>query len=121
VRTPRELVHELVETYNAKSLDRLLGLYAEDATYWDPFHRDGVGGREAIADVLRGLFELFPDERMEIAALAADGTHAVAEFRSTGTARSGSRFEFEFTEVYEVHDGQIVSCRVYIDIAAVPT
>ena len=32
------------------------------------------------------LFESFPNERMSIVTLAADETHAVAEFRSTGTA-----------------------------------
>ena len=118
--TPRELVHELVEAYNEKSLERLLGLYRPDAAYWDPFHRDGVVGRDAIRGVLEGLFDAFPDERMAIAAIAADDAHAVAEFRSTGTAKSGRPFELEFTEVYEVQDGQIASCRVYVDTRAVP-
>jgi steroid delta-isomerase-like uncharacterized protein len=120
MRTPKEVVHELVDAYNAKSLARLLALYCPDARFWDPFHRDGVVGREAIADVLRGLFQSFPDERMSIATLAADETHAVAEFRSTGTSRGGQPFELEFTEVFEVNDGQIASCRVYIDTQAVP-
>jgi len=120
MRTPKEVVHELVEAYNAKSLERLLALYRPDARFWDPFHRDGVVGKEAIADVLRGLFESVPDERMSIVTLAADDAYAVAEFRSTGTTRAGEPFELEFTEVYEVDDGQIASCRVYIDTQAVP-
>jgi ketosteroid isomerase-like protein len=118
--TPKELVHELVEAYNAKSLERLLTLYSPDARFWDPFHRGGVTGREEIAGVLGGLFESFPDERMSILTLAADDTYAVAEFRSTGTSRGGRPFELEFTEVYEVNDGKIASCRVYIDTQAVP-
>jgi ketosteroid isomerase-like protein len=77
-------------------------------------------GREAIADVLRSLFESFPDERMSIVALAADDACAVAEFRSTGTTRGGKPFELEFTEVYELNHGQIASCHVYIDTQAVP-
>jgi steroid delta-isomerase-like uncharacterized protein len=120
MRTPKEVVGELVEAYNAKSLERLLALYSPDARFWDPFHRDGVAGRDEIADVLTGLFDSFPDERMSIVSVAADDTYAVAEFRSTGTARSGQPFELEFTEVYEVNHGQIVSCRVYIDTQAVP-
>ena len=119
MRTPKDVVRELVDAYNAKSLERLLALYSPSARFWDPFHRAGVAGREEIGDVLRGLFESFPDERMSIVTLAADDTHAVAEFRSTGTARSGQPFELEFTEVYEVSDGQIASCRVYIDTQAV--
>jgi steroid delta-isomerase-like uncharacterized protein len=117
---PNDVVREFVDAYNAKSLERLLALYRPDARFWDPFHRDGVVGREGVADVLRGLFESFPDERMSIVTLAADETYAVAEFRSTGMARSGQPFELQFTEVYEVTDGQIASCRVYIDTQEVP-
>jgi ketosteroid isomerase-like protein len=120
MRTPREVVEELVEAYNAKSLERVLALYRPDARFWDPFHRGGVVGRAAIGEVIEGLFERFPDEQMAIAALAADETYAVAEFRSTGTATGGRPFELDFTEVYEVNDGQIASCSVYIDTGLVP-
>jgi steroid delta-isomerase-like uncharacterized protein len=114
------LVRELVEAYNAKSLDRLLALYHEDAYFWDPFHRDGVRGRAAIAEVLQGLFTELPDERMTIETLAADEARAVAEFHSTGTTRGGQRFELDFTEVYEVREGRIAACRVYLDPEALP-
>jgi ketosteroid isomerase-like protein len=120
MRAPSDVVQELVAAYNAKSLDVVLDLYRPDARFWDPFHREGVVGREAIGEVVGGLFESFPDEEMSIETLAADETHAVAEFRSTGTARGGEPFEVEFTEVYEVTDGQVASCRVYIDTEALP-
>jgi ketosteroid isomerase-like protein len=119
--TPAGIVRELVDAYNAKSLERLLALYRPDARFWDPFHRDGVAGREAIAEVLRGFFAAFPDERMEIRTLCAEGDYAVAEFASTGTTAGGERFELEFTEVYQVYDEQIASCRVYIDTRQVPS
>jgi ketosteroid isomerase-like protein len=118
---PAEVVEELVEAYNAKSLERVLALYRPDARFWDPFHREGVVGRDAIGEVIRGLFDSYPDEQMAITALAADETHAVAEFRSTGTTKAGSPFELEFTEVYELKGEQVASCRVYIDTRAVPT
>jgi ketosteroid isomerase-like protein len=120
MRTPREVVLELVDAYNAKSLERLVALYRADGSFWDPFHRDGVVGRAKIAEVLGQLFERYPDEQMSIVTLAADETHAVAEFRSTGTATSGLPFELQFTEVYEVTDGEIASCRVYLDTQEVP-
>jgi ketosteroid isomerase-like protein len=120
MRTPREMVEELVEAYNAKSLERVLALYRPDARFWDPFHREGVVGRTAIGDVIGGLFESFPDEKMSVVTLVADETHAVAEFRSVGTAASGRPFELEFTEVYELNDGQVSSCHVYIDTGALP-
>lgn len=118
--TPREIVAELVDAYNAKSVERILALYRPDARFWDPFHEQGVVGRSEIGKLIQGLFERFPDEKMTIVTLVADDTHAVAEFESTGTARDGRSFRLEFTEVYEVKDEQIASCRVYIDTADVP-
>jgi ketosteroid isomerase-like protein len=117
---PKELVGALVDAYNEKRLDALLDLYDPEARFWDPLHRDGVVGREAIGGVIGQLFEAFPDERMSIVTLAADETTAVAEFHSTGTAPGGGRFELDFTEVYEVRDGRIVSCRVYLDPQQLP-
>jgi ketosteroid isomerase-like protein len=120
MRTPRELVGELVDAYNAKTIERVLALYRSDARFWDPFHREGVVGRAAIGDVIGGLFERFPDEKMSVVTLVADQSHAVAEFRSVGTAASGRPFELEFTEVYQMSDGQISSCHVYIDTGEIP-
>ena len=118
---PKDVVRSLVEAYNAKSVEGVLGLYAEDALFWDPLHRDCVQGRAAIAEVVRSLFAAFPDEEMSIVTLAGDDHHAVAEVRSSGTSpRSGERFELEFTEIYEVKDGRIVSCRVYLDPEELP-
>ena len=118
--TPKQLVGALVDAYNEKRLDALLDLYAPDARFWDPLHREGVVGREAIGGVIGELFAAFPDERMSIVTLAADETTAVAEFHSTGTTPGGGRFELDFTEVYEVRDGRIVSCRVYLDPQQLP-
>jgi ketosteroid isomerase-like protein len=118
--TPEVVVRALVEAYNRKSLTDVLAYYRADAFYWDPLHREGVRGRKAIADVLGELFEAFPDEHMAVETLAADETHTVAEFRSTGTTRDGRPFELEFTEVYEVVEGEIASCHVYLDPERLP-
>jgi ketosteroid isomerase-like protein len=113
---PKDVVRALVDAYNAKSVEGVLECYAEDAVFWDPFHRDGVRGRQAIGEIVRSLFSAFPDEVMSIVTLAGDGCRAVAEFCSTGTSpRDGEPFEVEFTEAYEVAAGRIVSCRVYLD------
>jgi ketosteroid isomerase-like protein len=120
MRTPREVVEELVDAYNAKSIERVVALYRPDARFWDPFHREGVVGQAAIGDVIGDLFERYPDETMSVVALVADEARAVAEFRSVGTAANGRPFELEFTEVYEMSDGQISSCHVYIDTGEIP-
>jgi ketosteroid isomerase-like protein len=98
MRTSRELVEELVDAHNAKSIERLLALYRPDVRLWDPLHREGVVGRAAIGDVIGGLFERYPDEKMSVVKLVADETHTAAEFRSIGTAASGRPFELGVRE-----------------------
>ena len=58
---------------------------------------------------------------MSVVRLVADRTAAVAELKSSGTTSGGRPFELECTEVYEVSDGQIASCHVYIDTGEIPT
>src|SRR5450759_2795573 len=81
---PKSIVRELVDAYNAKSVDRLVALYHPDGRLWSPFERDGIVGRAAIGESIRRLFEAYPDEEMTIELLAGDETHAIAEFRSVG-------------------------------------
>lgn len=121
MHAPKDVARALVDAYNAKSLEATVNLYRPDGRYWDPLHQDGVDGREAIGNVIAGLFAAVPDERLEIETLAGDERYAVAELRSTGTvAATGARFELELTEVYEVVGRQIASCRAYFDPKQLP-
>jgi hypothetical protein len=115
---PKSIVRELVDAYNAKSVDRLVALYHPDGRLWSPFERDGTVGHAAIGASIRRLFETYPEEQMTVELLAADDTHAVAEFRSVGLGPS--RGEVRFTEVYEMRDGRIATCHVYIDPEELP-
>jgi ketosteroid isomerase-like protein len=119
-RVPKDVVRALVQAYNAKSLGAVLGHYASDAFFWDPLHRDGVRGRDAIGSVIEGLFAAFPDEHMAIESLIGDESHAVAEILSRGSDAAGACFEVHFTEVYEIRKERVVSCRVYIDPQQLP-
>ncbi len=119
--SPKEVARAMVEAYNAKSLDGVLELYRPDGGYWDPLHTDGVAGRDALRELLTDLFAASADEQMKIVTLAGDGRYAVAELRSTGTyAAGGVRFELDLTEVYEVVEGRIASCRAYFDPKQLP-
>lgn len=118
MRDPKSIVRELVDAYNAKSIDRLVALYHPDGRLWSPFERDGIVGHAAIGASIGRLFEAYPDEQMTIELLAGDETHAIAEFRSVGLGPD--RREVRFTEVYEVRDGRIAACHVYIDPEELP-
>lgn len=115
---PKSIVRELVDAYNARSVDRLVALYHPDGRRWSPFERGGIVGHAAIGDSIRRHFEAYPDEEMTIELLAGDDTHAVAELHSVGLGPD--RGEVRFTEVYEVRDERITACHVYIDPEELP-
>ncbi len=53
----------------------------------------------------------------ELTLVVADGEHAVAEWTSRATTRSGRRYENDYAVVFRVVDGLIVSVREYFDTA----
>lgn len=110
----RDLVHTIVERYNAKDVDGLIALYHADAAYWSPLD-DWQHGTDHIRSHLEHLHRTLPDEQMSLLALMADDGIAVAEFASTGTSPSGDPYRIEFTEVIEAHDAKIARVRVYLD------
>ena len=110
----REVVDTIVSAYNAKDADTLASLYHPDARYWSALG-DWQEGLPAIREHIEELHRILPDEQMETLMVATDGDTAVAEFRSTGTAPSGNRYQLEFTEVIELRDGKIATVEVYLD------
>jgi predicted ester cyclase len=107
----KALVHRLVEIVNAGDLDAL----------------DGVAG-EQIADAARGWIgpfrNSFPDFRMEVRDLIAEGDKVVAHFKCSGTHQgewlgrppTGKRFE-GVDEIYilRVKDGKLFSAEVVVE------
>ncbi|MFQ5948111.1 MAG: nuclear transport factor 2 family protein [Acidimicrobiia bacterium] len=110
----RALVHQLVDAYNAKDLEGVAGLYAEDARYWSALE-DWRSGLDEVRAHLQTLFETLPDEQMSIKALVTDGDTAVVEFESRGTSPDGNPYTIEFTEVLELRDHKIATAKVYLD------
>lgn len=110
----REMVDTIVSAYNAKDADTLAALYHPDARYWSALG-DWQEGLPSIREHIEELHRILPDEQMETLMVATDGDTAVAEFRSTGTAPSGNRYQLEFTEVIELLDGKIATVKVYLD------
>ncbi len=110
----RDIVHRIVEAYNAKDAEAVAALYHPDARYWSALG-DWQEGLPAIKEHIEELHRLLPDEQMSIQSLVGGDDIAVAEFRSTGTAPSGSPYTLDFTEVIELRDGKIATVKVYLD------
>lgn len=114
----RAVVEQVVRLYNDKDLEGLAALYAEDITLWSSLGGEASGKSEFLEHI-RHLFDRLPDERMTADVVVTDGTTAVAELTSRGTA-DGEPYEISFTEVFEIENGRLTSVRTYIDPDVVP-
>jgi len=104
----RRLVDEVVNKRNPAALDRVAsGAFARTARRW-----------------IRPFRQSFPDFRMEIVDLIAEGDHVVAHFRCSGTHEgawlgyppSGRRFEgVDEIYIFQVKDGRLVSATAVED------
>ena len=107
---PREVVEKLVAAYNARSVGGVAAVLHEDVVFWDTVHGE-VRGLESVVETIRSVFELVPDEQIELRALVVDGAQAVGEF----VGRLGDGTVIPFVEVYEIRKGKIEQLRLYFD------
>ncbi|HSJ27512.1 MAG TPA: nuclear transport factor 2 family protein [Acidimicrobiia bacterium] len=114
----RAVVERVVQFYNAKDLDGLAALYADDITLWSSLGAE-ASGKQAFLDHIRHLFDRLPDERMTADVVVTDGATAVLELTSRGTD-DGLPYEISFTEVFEIANGLLTSVKTYIDPDTVP-
>jgi limonene-1,2-epoxide hydrolase len=110
----RQLVHELVAARNAGSTGDVARLLRPDVSYWD-CRRGRLDGREQVAAALTDPVPAEGGARFELDTLVAGPGHAVAEL--SVSARS---FAFATTEVYEVAQDGIATCRSYLDPTDLP-
>jgi steroid delta-isomerase-like uncharacterized protein len=112
--------------FNARDLDALAALWAEDMTYLGP---DGemVTGKDHSVEREKALWAGVPDIQVELTCFAADGDNGVMQGRMTGTHTgtlstadgtfppSGRPLSIEFVALFTFKDGLAASERVYYD------
>jgi ADP-ribose pyrophosphatase YjhB (NUDIX family) len=114
--TPRMLAQRWVEAFNARDLDRLLGLYADTAVHHSPKLRERqpetggrITGKAASRAWWQASFERLPGLSYEPIAITADGERAVLEYwRKLPTAA-----DLRVGELFRCIDGRIVESLVY--------
>jgi steroid delta-isomerase-like uncharacterized protein len=126
----RSLLDRYVERYNAKDLDAVMDLYADDAVQYMP---DGTfEGRDTIRDRLARELDAFSDIAHRVVSYTeqddqfADewvfvGTHTgpVALPDGTEVPPTGKRIEIPGMEIVKMRDGKIVANNLYYDNLAV--
>lgn len=114
----RRLVDKIVEAYNGRQTDALVDLYHPDIAYWSALEGT-LEGVDAVRSHIDHLHETLPDEQMRAQTVITDGELIVVEFESSGTNPGGNEYVIEFTEVFELREGQVASIKVYLDPEAV--
>lgn len=113
-QSARETLKRLIDGYNRKDRAALADLYAEDVLLWSSLGEES-SGRDSVLAHVQQLFTVLPDERMRADTVVTDGATIVVEFTSGGTDANDEPYEIQFTEVFELSDGQFKEIRTYID------
>ncbi len=96
-------------------LDKLAGLFAEDATVYFPV-RDPVVGREAIRSFYADVFKLYATRTDDCRRIFRDSQGNVAvEISFVGKLGSGKEVAFEAVDLFTAKDGRIQELRIFYD------
>lgn len=119
------LAKQLVKAVNAKDLDSLLAMYAQDAVAVSPVAGE-MRGISAIADWWTRTFALFPDWTVDLADVLVDGERIAFLGKAGATDRNGwfglpatgEHFDYQAMIVLTLAHGKIVRDERIYDLSA---
>ena len=121
-QNPRDTVQSWFDAWNRHDLDRALEYLADDVTLEQP-EGDGqpLDGRDAVRRLVQDLYDAFPDCRLDIQTIIAEGETVAAEYIFRGTQTGEYRgvqaqrqgVENPIVDMMQVRDGQISAIRRY--------
>lgn len=123
--SPAGTVRGLYDALNVRDFGRAAGAVAEHCVWESVAAGTSHRGSAPIVDGLRQFVAAFPDFRVEILKLVADGDVVVVEWEAKGTLtgafrgeqRNGKAFRRRGVAVAEVEGAKIVRYRDYYDRA----
>ena len=112
-----ELLLEINAAFNSRDVDRIMGFFAEDATFLmargpEPCGRR-VQGKAAIRKVLADRFKVISDMRWDHVDLFVAGTRAVSVWTVTGQGTDGEASTIGGCDIYEFRGDKIVHKDTY--------
>jgi steroid delta-isomerase-like uncharacterized protein len=124
----REIIRRHLELMNRGEWRQAAEYFAPDVQHhlghWQAGSERMISGKQLLTDNLADIFQTFPDWKMEIVEMVADGDSVVVRCRVSGTHRhvgtrpinggllvgvppTGRRFEIQHIHWYRVRDGKI--------------
>ena len=107
-----DFLDRFAEAGRARDADRVVSLCTEDVVFDDTGEGKTIVGREALRELLTGIYGVVNDFELEISPeryLSLDRTKAAVRCRAAGTLRhpSEERIDIETAEFYEFRDGLV--------------
>ncbi len=118
---PRTVIQRYVTAVEARDIDTVRELFAEDATWWLGGDMPLSGtwrGRDAIVeDFLGSIPRLYQVDTIEltVTSLIAEGDKVALEWTSRARTVKGEPYENDCAGVFTVRDGRIAGVREYMD------
>ncbi|WP_236518642.1 nuclear transport factor 2 family protein [Sandaracinus amylolyticus] len=105
-----QLARRWLDAFNARDVDAMAALYADDATHTSPKIREGrIVGRDALRAWWRGALERTPSLRYELVGIAASEDRVALEY----VRHVDGEPAMSVCNVFDVADGRFVASRVY--------
>ena len=111
-----QIGRDWLDAFNAKDLERLVGLYADDCTHTSPKLRvqrpesgGKLHGKPALHAWWDDAFRRLPELRYESQTITADEQRVVLEY----VRHAPGEASYPVAEVFEIAAGKIAASRVY--------
>jgi steroid delta-isomerase-like uncharacterized protein len=120
----KSIVTKFYEHYNAHDIDKVLEIWADDPVYIMPGEARAQGFTE-ISTILRGLFNAFPDEFVDVEHIVIEGNVCFVSYIDNGTFTgplgpvppNGRRFAAAgATKMIFDDNGKVVLWQDYMDL-----
>jgi steroid delta-isomerase-like uncharacterized protein len=112
-----QLAAEYAQAWSDHNPDAIVAMHTEDTV----FHLHGdlppATSRQAVRDMIEGLFAHVPDLRFDARRMYFGDGHMVFEYAMSGTA-DGRAFVCDGVDVISVRDGLVARKDTYLDLAA---
>lgn len=121
IDTPKAVATRLFDLFSAGDTAGVLGLMADDATWWLPgkpgqLPITGTKTKEQIARLFHTMAGALEGPlKMTVKSAIAEGDRVALEVESLGTLKNGRTYNQEYHFLVTVRGGRIAAVREYLD------
>jgi ketosteroid isomerase-like protein len=116
-----QVVTQAYDAFSRGDIPSLLELVADDVRWEVPEIVPQGGsfeGREGVDEFFAGIAREWPELKVEIEELIAEGDNVVAVGRAKGRLNDGHEVAYGFTHVFTIADGKVARFREYVALDA---